>query len=315
MSTKNFLLGATGTIFVVALLTGIIAALSARNHIVALEAAMRERARADMTMREAEVRITVAEKAQADAQAALDALRAEKPAPPAPAAPARASAPPAPNTRELLAKDPMLQALFVASSRARLAQEYGPFFASLNLTPAQIEQFNANAMKAQEQMVDLNSAAQAQGPESRQAVATLQKKVNDELLAAQSALLGPEAYQQLKDYERSGQARMAVDGLVGSATLEGMPLSAAQVAQLTSAIANATSRFPSGGRADLTTANWEAVEAQARQILSPAQFELFRSAAPINAGASRWYLQFDAAVARANQTDAARVPAPQPPTS
>lgn len=308
------LLITAGTLFVAALVVALQAGRSARETADALDAIVRERTRLDAAVRAAEARGAAAEKPQTVAQSSLDRVHATEPV--APVAPSRP--PPAPkavNPRELLAKDPMLQALSLAANRARLAQEYGSFFATQQLTSAQIEQFTANLMKGQEQLVDLMAAAQAQGADSREAVATLQKRVHDEVTAAQTALLGAEGFQRMKDHERSAQPRLAIEGLIGSATLEGIPLTATQATQLTAALAGASSRFAAGGRAELATVDWDAADARARQILTPAQFALFISSAPVASGASRWNHQLDAAISRAKQIDAASAPPPKPPGS
>jgi len=312
MNAKNlFLLGA-GAVFVAAGLVWLEAARSARDTAAALADATKTRAGLDRAVHRTEARLADAEKLRADAQSALDGLRTAKPAAPAAAAQKKPDlAPMAANPRDLLAKDPTLQALWLNSGRARLAQEYGPFFAAQQLTPAQVAQFTANALQRQEQLMDLVGAAQTQGADSKAAVATLQQQANDAFAAAQIALLGAEGFRQMQDYDRSTQVRLAVEGLVGSATLEGLPLTAEQAAQLTTALANATSRFAAGGRAELATLNWDAADAQARQILTPAQFALFKSAAPLASGATRWNLQLDAAVSHAKEIDAASGPAPR----
>jgi hypothetical protein len=311
MNAKKILLAAAGAVFVAAGFVWFDAVRSASEAAAALDAAANARARLTEAVHRADARLAAAEKIQADTQAALDGRRAAKPAAPAPVTPAKpAPAPMAANPRDLLEKDPALQALWLNSGRARLAQEYGPFFATLQLTPAQIEEFTVNMVKRQEQLMDLSGAAQSQGAESKAAVATLQQQATDAYTAAQTALLGTGAFRQLQDYERSAQARLAVEGLVGSATLEGVPLTAGQAAQLTAALANSSSRFAGGGRVDLATVDWDAADAQARQVLTPAQFELFKSTAPLSSGASRWNLQLDAAVGRARQVDAASAPKP-----
>lgn len=306
MNTKNFFLAAAGLMVAAALLVFIDAMHAARDAEAALVASAAASVRLKADIARAEARIAAAERARDEVQAALDGARAGKPVTGGGTAPAKVA--PAPVTvmpREALMNDPKLQALWLNSGRARLAQEYGPLFTALALTPAQAERFVALAIKRQEQLMDLAGAAQTQGAESKQAVAALQQKANEECQAAQAELLGADDFRRMQEHERSAQIRSTVDAFVGAAVLAGEPISAVQAGQLTAALANATSRFAAGGRADVMTINWDAADARARQILTPAQFALFSTTAPISGGASRWNVQLEAAIARAKERDAA----------
>lgn len=306
MNTKNFFLAAAGLIVAAALLVFIDARQAARDAEAALAASVAASVRLKADIARAEARVAAAERSRDEVHAALDGVRQGKPATGGGAAPAKVV--PAPVTvmpREALMNDPKLQALWLNSGRARLAQEYGPLFSALALTSAQTERFVALALKRQEQLMDLAGAAQTQGADSKQAVAALQQKANEECQAAQTELLGADGFRRLQEYERSAQIRSAVNAFVGAAVQAGEPILAVQAGQLTEALANATSRFAAGGRAEVMTVNWDAADAQARQILTPGQFVLFSTAAPISGGASRWNVKLDAVIARAKERDAA----------
>lgn len=313
MTTKKFFLAAAGLIVAAALWVLVDARQAACDAEAALVASTATGVRLKTDIARAEARLVAAERTRDEAQTAFDGARAGKSVTGGGTASAKVA--PAPVTvmpREALMNDPKLQALWLNSGRARLAQDYGPLFTALALTSAQTERFVALALKRQEQLMDLAGAAQTQGPESKQAVAALQQKANEECQAAQTELLGAEGFRRLQEYERSAQIRSAVDAFAGAAVLVGEPISAAQAGQLTEAIANATSRFAAGGRAEVMTVNWDAADTQARQILTPAQFALFSTAAPISGGASRWNVQLEAAITRAKERDAAAAAASAP---
>lgn len=306
MNTKNFFLAAAGLVVAAALLVWVEARQATRDAEAALAASAAASVRLKADLARAEARIATVERTRDEVQTVLDGARAGKPVTGGGTAPARVA--PAAVTvmpREALMNDPKLQALWLNSGRARLAQEYGPLFTALALPSAQAERFVALAMKRQEQLMDLAGAAQTQGADSKQAVAALQQKANEECQAAQAELLGADGFRRLQEHERSAQIRSTVDAFVGAAVLAGEPISAAQAGQLTEALANATSRFAAGGRAEVMTVNWGAADAQARQILTPTQFALFTTAAPIVGGASRWNVQLEAAIARAKEREVA----------
>lgn len=207
--------------------------------------------------------------------------------------------------RELLLGDPKLQALYLRSAQSRIASEYGPFYASLRLSPEQIGQLQATLIKRSEQMMDLSAVNATQGAETKAAVEALQKQARDECETAQRALLGTDGYRQLQDYERTSAPRMLVKQFAAAAVNEGEPLSASQAEQLTLALANATPRFAQGGGADVRAIDWAEADRQAAQFLSPSQFELLQRAR------IRAEFQLDRAIQRALERAAAQARTPQ----
>jgi hypothetical protein len=206
--------------------------------------------------------------------------------------------------REVIENDPQLQTLWLRSGRGNVMHEYGPFFSAAQLTPGQIERFQAALLKRQEQLMDLAAVGQAQGAESRGAVDTLRNQANAEFDREVGDALGADGYIRFKEYERVVRLRPMVERIAGAATVAGEPLTAAQADQLTALVAKANPDYIAGGRADLANVDWIAADAAAQQLLSPAQMALFKRGVRVE-------LQLDAALARAQQQDAQKADAPR----
>lgn len=194
----------------------------------------------------------------------------------------------------VLAKNPELQARYLAVRRAELAADYGPFWASARWSPAQIEGFIAAMIVATERTLDLKSAAHAQGlEESDPALTALREQSESQVRAAQRELLGEAGYAQLVEYERTRPMRGFVSALAGSLAVAEAPLSGPQAEQLTQILAEANEAYRSGGRAaspgpDIdgpmrarqparVAFDSQQVLMQAKPVLSPAQFERFEA--------------------------------------
>lgn len=217
---------------------------------------------------------------------------------PAAAVPTEQKPPTRPRTpREVIENDPQLQTLWLRSGRGSVMHEYGPFFSAVQLTPGQIERFQAALLKRQELLMDLAAVGQAQGAESRGAVETLRAQANAEFDREVGDALGADGYSRFKEYERVVRLRPMVERIAGAATVAGEPLTAAQAEQLTALVAKATPGYVAGGRADLANVDWNAADAEAQRILSPAQIALFKHGLRVE-------LQLDAALARAQQQEA-----------
>jgi hypothetical protein len=293
------------------------AAAEQRAAVAGLATLTAENTRLETDVRAAQARIAEAGRNHDEIQAALETVRAAKtPAPavskPAPAAGAVSAISP----RDVLAKDSELQVLWLRAGRARAAQDYGPLFTALQLTPAQKESFLANVLKRQEQLMDLAGIAQSQGGDNQQAIAALQKTANDEFQAAQAGLLGADGVRRWQEFDRAAPLRMMLDGFAGTAALEGVPVSAPQSEQLARALGSVIPGSDHGGRIDLNAIDWTAVDAEAQRVLTARQLELFKTVSPLSTGVSRWNLQLEATVARAMQAEreAAGKTAPVPGT-
>jgi hypothetical protein len=204
-----------------------------------------------------------------------------------------------------LTNDPKLQTLELQRLRAGVALDYGEFFRIRGLPPAQIEKFLENKAKRVELDLDLDLAATGQDAAGKRATRTMRQRGEADYQAAQMEALGPENYRALLDYERTLLVRNGiVNGLAGSAALAGLPLTAEQGDRLFQAALAAAGNDPAMSGFELARRiDWQLLDAQAQQILTPEQFTLFRSVAPQNESLSRFSLQTDAAVARARLTE------------
>jgi hypothetical protein len=196
-----------------------------------------------------------------------------------------------------LARDPKLQALYLASERAALPARYAPFLQAQGLSPDQAAALENAQLAAAERALDIKAAAEGQGLTSDDpGVRALLKQSDDELGAAQTALLGSDGYQQLQQYERTLPVRSYVDGLGGALAFTDAPLSPVQADLLVQQLADAEAAYQNGAPAvspataeanlNLLMAeqrlaqaplDWDSVKPQLQTILSEPQFALLDS--------------------------------------
>lgn len=216
-------------------------------------------------------------------------------------------APQRPWIPERLQNEPAFQALWLANQRAGLAKRYGPFFRSLGLSPAQGEEFRDIAAKREEQIMDIESVMRSQGfAEGDANVTTLRHQAEAEYRSAQQALLGEAGYQQLQDYERTSGIRETIAGLVGGAVVVARdPFTPAQAAQLVEALANTSAHYRQGGPVDGDEIDWDAIDEQARSILTASQFDYFKTAEPLTSVGGRFQSRLYQSFRRAKAADQA----------
>jgi hypothetical protein len=93
--------------------------------------------------------------------------------------------------------------------------------------------------------------------------------------AMQRALLGEAGYEKYDRYRRTLPLRQFVDGLGGSATLAGAPLSASEADALLAALIDASPLYRAGEVANTTTIDWQGVVDVAKNLLAPPQLAVF----------------------------------------
>jgi hypothetical protein len=205
----------------------------------------------------------------------------------------------APNLNELMARDPKLQSLYLASRRAAFATSYGPFLASRGLTPEQEAKLLDARMKAHEQDMDLRNIMTEQKLSLQDpAVMEMRQRTGAELQAAMVAVLGEAGYAEFQRYDGTLPAREMAERFAGAAAIGDVPITAQQAEQLTQIMATAAGVQPGRG-IDPTRIDWAAVDAQAARVLSPVQLALFRRIEPVGGGASRWGVQLNRALQEA----------------
>jgi hypothetical protein len=123
---------------------------------------------------------------------------------------------------------------------------------------------------------------------------------------AQRELLGEAGHRQLREFERTADLREGVRGIAAAATIDGIPFTSQQTQQLIGALVAATPGTPGGNRLNTAGTDWAAVDARAREILSPEQFTYFKTIEPPNRGSGgRFHLQWNAALQAAQQAETA----------
>lgn len=259
-----------------------------------------------------EQRAVAAERRYAELEEALAGVRTGESGANASAVPQSPSGQPR-TMYDLISGDPMLEVLELRRQRAGVHQDYGEFFLASGLAPAQVEKFLEIRVRWAERGMDLDAAARIQDEAGKQTVASLKQKAEEDYYAAQAALLGPELYRSLLDYERTIPLRnILVRGLAGAAAVEGMPLTDRQGDQLLqAAMSTAQTEVNTKSYELIGTIDWDAFDAQARQILTPEQFTLFTTLAPPSGFSSRWKYKLETAVRRAQERDAALAPTGQ----
>lgn len=178
-----------------------------------------------------------------------------------------------------LDKNPELQVLIRKTRRSSLQAYYAPLFRRLGLSVEQIEAFKDHVLDREEAEQDIMAAARSQGfSRTDPAVASLLTKAEQEYQAAQRSLLGEPAYQQLADYSRTVALRDFVSGIAAAATVKGTPINSDEAEKLIHLIAAASPSYQKGGDAEFQDADWEVVDAQAREFMTEQQWNAFRTA-------------------------------------
>ena len=184
----------------------------------------------------------------------------------------------APNARAaaLVVKSPKLLDLYLRTFQASLPQRYGSLYLKLGLTPEQIEEFESLMAKHEESRMDLLVAADSKGlGNADPSVTALRKQQDEQLRTAQTALLGPDGYEQLHQLNREQGARLLVNAVAGN-TLDTAPYTEAQASQLAQIVAAASTTYQQGGPFNPKTVDWENATGQAGAILSPPQLDAFK---------------------------------------
>lgn len=202
---------------------------------------------------------------------------------------------PEPTIMERLQKDPEYQVLTLAAERAHLLSIYGALFHKLGLTSEQIAQFQQISFNAQERHMDLRAImAEKNLTWQDSAISKLYQDNVKQLEADQRALLGDEGYKVSQDYEHTRWVReMMIGWAGGAAVVLREPFTPQQGEQLVQIMANASESYRKGGHVETSTPGyWEAVEAEARKVLTPTQFVYFSTMEPPLPAGARYQTAF-----------------------
>ena len=172
---------------------------------------------------------------------------------------------------------PQARSILIDWGHAQLSAKYAGFYATAQLTPAQIEAFEVRTME-----------------NTLKHVETTEKSIRPmrpELPAEEiRAMLGEAAYKQFEEFKRIQSAHGVASQVAYAAGLSGTPLSRQQSVQLAQLIA---ANAATTGNLVLNDVDWDAVTTQSGTLLAPAQL---KAAQPI-----LLKLQFQQAVSRAQE--------------
>lgn len=147
--------------------------------------------------------------------------------------------------------DPEVQRLVATQQRGALDSRYAALFKSLNLTPAQLEQFKNLLVEKRTAVADVMAAARSQGlngRENRDEIRALMQNAQSEVDASIRATLGETAYQQYQNFEKTQPERNVVSQLQQKLSYSGTPLTDTQSEQLVQVLAATTDqKTPNAG--------------------------------------------------------------------
>jgi hypothetical protein len=313
MRIKAVIIVTAGVIVAVAARVALDNARRASDSESALAAIPRKVAGVDTEIRRMEGRLAAAEKDQTNLQSTLDGLKKSVAAvvKSQAAVPARKQSVDVALQQKIrdFRNDPKEQLRQLAARRLALGSIYGPLFRSLGLSPAQSEKFLDLTLKGEERQMDLSAVMRSQGlAEDDPMVIKLRADSDAELQTAQRELLGEAGFRQAQDYGRTSVVRELVSGLAGAAAVAGVPINAQQAEQLTYILANASSRYRSGGPAEVAEIEWDKIDTPARAILSESQLTLFKTVEP--PGSAYFRKRFDQVFNQATKVEAASAATP-----
>lgn len=216
---------------------------------------------------------------------------------------------PIPNFQEKVNHDPHLQLLNSKARRAALKVTYTPLFQKLGLSETQTQAIEDAMILHEEQRYDLIVVVRQQGLSMQEpAISKLFGDLETQYAQTRAQLLGVTGNKELQEFERTAILRELVSGSVGSATVAGVPFTSAQAEKLVQLIAASTPEFQKIHSAiDIANIDWEIVDAQAREILSPEQFTAFQTleSQSLRFTASRQLTRLDTMITQAAEAERA----------
>lgn len=242
-------------------------------------------------------RMATAERNLADLRAALKAAQTESKKQAALAGSAKPGTARPPNLVAVLEAHPELRGLFRQNFRAKMRQNYQPFYNAARLTSEQRQKFEDLMLDNEEQKMDLQATAQMQGLTTADpAIAKMRQQMDEKLQSAQTELLGAAGCQQLQDFKRVEPQNKFVSDIVSQVALTSSPFTVAQREQLLNVLATSV-RDDAGGSANAKdnstssvlntllilskTTDWPRVMAQVQIFLSPTQLSALKGNAAV----------------------------------
>ena len=154
-----------------------------------------------------------------------------------------------PGNLTTLLENPEFNKLWTDQQKARINSTYGALFKSLNLTPEQTAQFQNLLAERQMSMLDVLSAARAEGVTGREQIASLVQQAGSAIDSQIQSLLGPDGYSQYNNYLQTMPQRNQVNQLQTLlVTSGGTPLQDYQTQQLAQILAQNSAAGSNGQR-------------------------------------------------------------------
>jgi len=147
--------------------------------------------------------------------------------------------------------------LMQLQQKAALDGRYSGLFKQLNLSPADLEKFKSLLVEKQSAIMDVMSAARAQGlnpGENRDQIQALVASTQAEVDSSIRAQLGDAAYTQYQSYEQTLPQRNVVDQLNQRLSYSAAPLSDTQSAQLVQILSDTAAPASGNGENNLARA-------------------------------------------------------------
>jgi RNA polymerase sigma factor (sigma-70 family) len=154
---------------------------------------------------------------------------------------------------------PQARELAATMDKAQIQRNYGLFFQRAALTPAQIREFENRTIE----LIGENTTI---APNSIQS--TVKQLPDDQM----RAIFGNQIFQQFQDYNRMIPANVVAVFVRSSASIVGVPISAAQEEEVAQIIADNSRAYKNGESIDPLSIDWETAQTQTQTILSPAQW-------------------------------------------
>ena len=287
---KRTLILIAGVVFASALGLAWVASRSIRESEVARAEIAKKRLRVETELQAAKARLTAAKQTEADLRSALAEFERAN----APKAAKAQDVSPKPMAEDLAQfvkwvearharrleenKETATYSRFYAYTRLAAAMMNATFFKAQGLSPAQVEKFLDLQIKREADKRDLQALIDeglvAQGDP---VIAQFkQQKLAEYEVSMRDLLGGDAAMKELTEYERTAwQARYILGGIAGTAAVAGAPFTNTQLEQLVTIVANASPNYQRGKWVDDGDIDWNVVDAQARAVLTDAQFTVF----------------------------------------
>lgn len=236
---------------------------AARGELAAQLASVREIERRNETTQQQLVQLQQS-LAELQTSAAAEAARPARPSPVAPArSPATSSFPSDPHAagRELMARFPEVKQALLDRSFARIRARFEPLYQQLQLTPAQIEQFETLMLNNEGMMTSVAGFGTFQ-------LTPGDGRSRGETEQALRALLGSAGYERMLEVGQASAGLQFAAHLAGALYFTDEPLTATQAREL----GRVVTQFPVRPDGAFLTRDWDGLFAVARPLLSEQQF-------------------------------------------